>query len=116
MTPELEAFLHLTAASARGPRKLDLRMPPVVLVSGKFGDEGVPTDLIDVRSWFRSISLTFVRRIDDVRLRWDGVDDIAADRELMGALIARVAAMLEQLRERGRVFALCPDCKCWEVE
>lgn len=116
MPPELQALLRVTLPSSRGPRELDLRMPPINAVTYSFHDEDVVMDEHNVARWLPSLSLTFIRTVDGARVRWDNVEDVAADSVLMRAFLTHLKAMIDRLRERGRVFALCPGCKTAEIE
>jgi hypothetical protein len=60
--------------------------------------------------------VSFVVAIDGRPMRWDWADDVVADAELIGAIVAGIRALLDTLRERGKVFVQCPGCRAWEVE
>jgi hypothetical protein len=116
MTAELETLLDVTLPSSRGPRRLELRMPPTLLLSAAFSEEDLPLDENWLALLLPNLALTFIRRVDGVRLRWDGLDDLVADAELMRGLLAHLKMVIEMLRERGHIFVRCPGCQTWETE
>jgi len=116
MNGELKSLLRFTVRSTAGQRAIELRMPTMLRVSGLLHEEDVARDAHRLSMWLPNLVLVFVDRIDGEPLRFDQVEPLLHDAELARGLLIRIRTLLDTLRERGKIFVLCPGCQTWETD
>lgn len=115
MTSELKTLMRVTLPSRVGGRDVALHMPTMKDLNGL-----IPGDAAQDAAWLaRLLPLvfeSFVSRLDGSALTGPMSVAVAEDPELARALLVQIRTLLDTLRERGRVFALCPHCGRWEAD
>jgi hypothetical protein len=116
MSTELKSLLNFTLSSSTGPRAVELHIPTTLRVSGLFHEEDVVRDAHRLSMWLPNLALVFVASVDGKPLRFDQVETMLADVDFARGLLVRIRTLIDTLRERGKIYVLCPGCRRWETE
>lgn len=115
MRPELERWLRLELPTREGVRSVELRVPRMADVADLLGEDG-ERHVHVVAAWLPGFIQEMVHSVGAQAMSFELADQLAGDPDFARGLVRHTRTMLDTLRERGQVLALCPRCGLWEAE
>ena len=115
MSPELERWLRLELPTRAGARSVELRVPQMAAVADLLGEDGA-RHVHGVAAWLPGFIQEMVHSVGAQAMSFELADQLAGEPDFARGLVRHTRTMLDTLRERGQVHALCPRCGLWEAE
>ena len=96
-------------------RAVELQMPRMADVADLLGEDTAP-DAQVVAAWVPGFIQEMVCTVGPERMDFEQAERHAGDTDFVRALLLHTRSMLDTLRERGEIHALCPRCGLWEAQ